>query len=251
MKTQMKRMFTVALMVASLLCFGSLTYAQQVEEGAWSWKLVPFYGWFTYLDGDIGIGNQGGSVDIDADEVFENLEFVYMGHFEGVWNQTAGFFMDGIYTKLEAEKENHGVNTKVEMTLPIAEGGVFYRFASGAHAFDLLAGVRYYKLEMDVEVGDFADANTSKDWFDAIGGARWQVRLLEQLSLIARGDLGFGGSNLAWNVAGYLDWQPWEHFSFIGGYRAMDVDYEDEDGAAEFTYDMLIQGPVLGFSIIW
>ena len=49
----------------------------------------------------------------------------------------------------------------------------------------------------------------------------------------------------------YIDWQPWTNFSFIAGYRALDVDYEEGDSATKFTYNVLTQGPVLGFSSLW
>jgi hypothetical protein len=215
--------------------------------------LVPFYGWFTFLDGTAGIGHQTQPVNVDFDQIFDQLEFVYMGHFEGVWKQNAGFFADFIYTQLGSEKDIAGIKTKVDLTQPIAEGGAFYRWTSGPHAVDLLGGIRYYGLKLDVTVGDRIQADSSKstEWVDGIVGLRWQVRLAEQWALATRGDLGFGGSNLAWNLAAYIDWQPWTHFSFIAGYRALSVDYEEGDGVTKFTYDMLTQGPALGFSIIW
>lgn len=253
MKRKMKLIFVVSIVVSSLLCLGSLTHAQGSEEKAWSWRLVPFYGWFTFLDGTAGIGNQTESVDVDFDQIFDQLEFVYMGHFEGVWRQTAGFFTDFIYTKLGAEKEVAGIKTKVDLTQPIAEGGLFYRLNSGPSAFDFLGGIRYYGLKLDVTVGDQIQTDTSKstDWIDGIAGLRWQVRLAEQWALATRGDLGFGGSNLSWNVAAYIDWQPWTHFSLTADYRALGVDYEEGEGVKKFTYDMITQGPVLGFSIVW
>lgn len=251
MKTQMKRMVTVSMVIAGLLCMGSLTHAQQVEEKEWSWRLIPFYGWLTSMSGESGFGRAVGDVDIDFDQIVENLSFAYMGHFEGVWRQTAGFFANGVYMQLDADKDIRGITTKLEYSQTGIEAGAFYRFAAGPNDFDLLGGVRYYNLDIDVAVENIGDASKAADWFDGIGGLRWIVHVTDTLVVSARGDLGFGGSNLAWNVAGLLDWQPWEHFSFMGGYRALGIDYEDDDGKVKFTYDMVIQGPVLGFSIVW
>ena len=251
MKTQIKRMFTVGMLIVSLMYMGSLTYAQQVEEKDWSWKLVPFYGWMTALSGETGIGRATGDVDVDFDKIFDNLSFVYMGHFEGGWRQTAGFFVDGIYTKLEADKTTKGIKTELEITQPIMEGGAFYRLNVGPSSFDLLGGVRYYGLDVDLSVGDLGDASKSSDWFDAIGGLRWIIHVTEKFAISARGDLGFGGSDMSWNAIGVLDWRPWENFSFMGGYRALGFDYTDEDGKVDFNYDLVMQGPVLGFSIVW
>lgn len=251
MKKQIKHMFTVSMVVAGLMCMGSLTHAQQVQEKDWSWRLLPFYGWFTSVSGETGIGKATTELDADFDEIFDHLAFIYMGHFEGVWRQTAGFFVDGIYTKLEGDKTVGGRKTELETTMPIMEGGAFYRLNAGPSSFDLLGGVRYYGLDVDLSVSDLGDASQSSDWFDAIGGLRWIIHVTEKFAISARGDLGFGGSDMSWNAIGLLDWQPWEHFSLVAGYRALGYDYEDDDEKVDFTYDLVLQGPVLGFSIIW
>jgi hypothetical protein len=66
-----------------------------------------------------------------------------------------------------------------------------------------------------------------------------------------RGDIGgFGaGSDLAWQAFPYVDWRIAKWGSLQAGYRWMGMDYESGSGATRFKYDMLIQGPQLGFTL--
>ena len=243
-----KRILTISIVAASLMCLSSLAHAQQKD---WSWRLMPLYGWMSSISGDTGIGDRTKDIDVAFDDILENLEFTYMGHFEGMWRQKFGFFTDGIYVNVEADKTVRSVKITADLKQSIIEGGALYRVALGPTDLDFLAGVRYYGTDIDVSVGNIGDASKSVDWFDGIGGLRWQIHLTEKWSLVARGDLGFGGSNLSWNALGLVDWQPWEHFSFTAGYRALGIDYEDGDDPKKFTYDVVMQGPGIGFSILW
>ena len=82
-------------------------------------------------------------------------------------------------------------------------------------------------------------------------GARYVWALTEKLNLMARGDIGFGGSDFTWNLAGLFEFQPWKHVSFLAGYRYMSVDYEDGAGPDLFKYDVDMHGPLLGLNILW
>ena len=79
-------------------------------------------------------------------------------------------------------------------------------------------------------------------------GAKWKLSL--------RGDvgLGFGAgdtSESTWNAVALIHFQPWKHVGFVGGYRALDVDYETGSGINQFKYDMLIHVPVVALKFAW
>ena len=76
-------------------------------------------------------------------------------------------------------------------------------------------------------------------------GNKWMIS--------ARGDIGgFGvGCDFTWNVAALVHFQPWKNVAIVGGYRALDQDYEDGSGSSRFAYDMRLAGPLLGFNIVW
>ncbi|MFC1601150.1 hypothetical protein ACFL34_02240 [Candidatus Sumerlaeota bacterium] len=137
-------------------------------------------------------------------------------------------------------------------------------------ALELLAGARYVYLETTIDIEADArigpvslgpltgsrvltrsldrELSGSKDWLDPIIGARAHWDMTEDLSLVLRGDVGgFGlGSELTWNAAALADWRLTEHVSLYGGYRVLDIDYEDGSGDDKFVFDAQIKGPLFG-----
>jgi hypothetical protein len=57
------------------------------------------------------------------------------------------------------------------------------------------------------------------------------------------------GSDLTWQVFPTLSLRLADKASLEFGYRWLDIDYAVGDGIDEFGYDMLTQGPVLGFGL--
>ena len=129
-----------------------------------------------------------------------------------------------------------------------------YRFSEGTHTLEALAGIRYTSLEVDVDVvGVPPKLEESQDWVDPIVGARYNYSITEKWTALLRGDIGgFGaGSDFTWNLAGLIHYQPLKHVGLVGGYRVLDVDYEDGSGINKFKYDVRMNGPILGLNIIW
>ena len=80
-------------------------------------------------------------------------------------------------------------------------------------------------------------------------GRQFTLPLGKGFSLNLRGDIGgFGvGSDLAWQVYPYLDWQ-FAKWASLQPVRWLDMDYETGSGASRFKYDMLNQGAQIGFT---
>jgi len=134
----------------------------------------------------------------------------------------------------------------------MAELAGIYRFNLNENALDLIFGGRFYGLETEIDiVGAPLRIDKDKDWADAMLGARYIWTITDKWDFIARGDIGFGGSDLALNLAGLFNYQPLKHVSLLFGYRYMDIDYEDGSGADLFKYDMTMHGPLLGVNFVW
>lgn len=247
MKTAKTLKILTACSVVFIMIFGvgSFSSAQDTEEKSWEWRIVPLYAWFASLDGKAGIKDTTGDVDLDFGEIFDKLQLAYMGHVEGIWRQKIGVFGDLVYLSLGEEKTLQGIPTKVDLKQTIGELGGFYRLGQGPHFLDLLASLRYYDLKLEPTVGA-RSLDRSADWLDGVVGLQWRWKFAEKWILATRGDIGAGGSELAWNLSAFVDWQVWKNLTLLGGYRALDIDYKDK-----FTYDVTIQGPVLGFSFVW
>jgi hypothetical protein len=58
--------------------------------------------------------------------------------------------------------------------------------------------------------------------------------------------VGAGEADIDWDVAGGLGYRINERFSATFGYRALGVDYSNDDG---FLFDVVQQGPIMGLTI--
>ena len=245
------RLVGASLIVLALVFICPQAYAEESSNPkAWEFNLAPLYIWAVNLRGDMTVKGNTVPVRVDFDDAFDNLEAVFTAHFEGWWRQKWGFLFDVSYVNLAGEEKILDVDLETVMVELVG----FYRFTKGPHALEPLAGIRYTSLQTDVDIlGVPFGIDESEGWVDPIIGARYKYSITEKWSAILRGDIGgFSvGSDFTWNLAGLIHFQPWKHVGFIGGYRALDVDYETGSGLSKFKYDVLMHGPILGVNIIW
>ncbi len=88
---------------------------------------------------------------------------------------------------------------------------------------------------------------------DPIIGMRYKWKIADKWDLKLYGDIGgFGiGSDFTWHTIGVVDFWPWQHVGFKGGYRALNYQFEDDKGTQTFELDLLLHGPILGVSFRW
>ena len=94
------------------------------------------------------------------------------------------------------------------------------------------------------------DVSQDKTWVDPVVGVtlhspaerRVLVRVITEIG-------GFGaGSDFTWQIFPSLGFKFADSYSLEVGYRWLDVDYSTGEGNEKFTYDVLTQGPVVGFA---
>ena len=221
----------------------------------WEFSLVPMYLWAASIDGDMTVKGRKVDVNESFSDTIQNLDGALMFHFEGLHKQRLGFFADLMYISLNPDDESTPLgDISIDFTQVLAELGGFYRYTSGAHAFDGLGGLRYSSMKGELGLpGPLPDVDQRKDWVDPFIGARWNWRMAERWGLRLRGDVGgFGiGSDSTWNVIGLIEFKPWKHVAFGGGYRALYQDYSTGSGRHKFAYDATMYGPILGLDITW
>ena len=164
----------------------------------------------------------------------------------------------------------------LDYEITMAESGVTYEVArwagtGSATAVDLLGGARYWSQELDLSLavdasvdlgrlglersGSLAVARSGTlDWVDPFVGFRVRHELAPGSELQFLGDIGgFGvGSDLTWQLFagyGFGFWQSNLHG--IIGYRALAVDYSQDNGTKENNLDLILHGPVVGLSFRW
>lgn len=222
-------------------------------DDAWHFDLAPLYVWFVTLDGDVGIGPVTNPVSADFGDLIDKLEFIFTAHVEarkGKW----GGIVDISYLDLgESDQLAAGPTVDVSVKNTLLEFDGFYRIMMDAHAFDVIAGLRYTGQETDISINPGPNGGLDESWWDPLVGGRWLWGLADGWQFIARGDVGgFGvGSDFTWNVSGIIIWQPWTNVSLAAGYRALDQDYEEGEGADRYAWDVIMHGPIAGINFRW
>jgi hypothetical protein len=251
----------------------------------WTLSFTP-YSWLAGLNGHTTV--KGRTTDIDADpvEILEHLDGVpWMSYGEARLGRFA-LYGDIVYAPLGVDASatrtlggatlDATLGVDVEQT--IAELGAAYEVASwrsgsligygtGFTAIDVLAGARYWRQDVEVNLAltatlDVAGLSLSGsravaragtvEWVDPLVGLRLRHQLAPGHELVLRGDIGGfdAGSTFSWNVVGAYTWEIGAHagiaYSGVLGYRALSVDFEKGSGTSRYEYDVVQHGPLLG-----
>ena len=188
---------------------------------------------------------RGATVDIDvsASDIFSNLQFGAMGLVtarKGAW----GFGADLIWMALGTTVRNTNVDFN--------QGAfAFYGLRRLSPAADVTFGLRVNTLQGELTFkGPGVTRNQDKTWVDPIVGLTLHTPANRRVRLRVYSEIGgFGaGSDFTWQVFPSLGLGLGNTASLEFGYRWLDLDYATGEGDEQFRYDVLTQGPVLGFA---
>jgi hypothetical protein len=114
----------------------------------------------------------------------------------------------------------------------------------------LLGGVRYNKINGEFRFqGPLGTTRSgAQTWWDPIVGTQATIPLSKKVSASARFDVGgFGaGSKIAVNAEPLLNFHATKLMTLSFGWKFIYQDYKNSSQG--FKYDVLSQGPFLGFS---
>ena len=223
-------------LAASLRLAGALAgvpAAAQVTAPAEAWdlELTPYF-WGAGVRSDVNLGVLGTQkMDIPLSDLLSALDFGAMGTFEarkGRW----GGLVDAQYVKLSTSSPSTigplgNVDMKYEQQLWTFAG--YYRVPTDWALVDVLAGARYLHLETGVTLPTASllqgpTLQKTEGWWDGIVGARVQVPLNPQWSLLGYVDVGAGGSDLSWQVIAGAAYRLSKDTSLKFGYRYFSFD---------------------------
>ena len=224
------------------------------EESNWEFNLAPLYLWAIDIDGDMGIRGQTAQVGVEFSDIWDNLEGVLTLRFNGLYKNKFGFVFDYNYLDLGTGHVSDMVNVQVGFKSQIINFAGSYRFLDGPHSLDGIAGIRYTKLDAQIDLRNISQKlDGDQDWVDPIAGLRYHYQIANKWGLLLYGDIGgFGvSSDFTWQGFGLIDFQPWKNVAFVAGYRAIGTDYETGSGIDKFTFDATVHGPVIGVDIRW
>jgi hypothetical protein len=248
----------------------------------WTVIFAP-YGWMPGLNGNTTVRGRTTDIDVGPFKVLEDIDGVPgMGYAEAR-NGPLALYGDIIYAPLSVgasrARSFDGVSLDasggVDIRETIAEVGAAYeigkwRLFTGWTAVDVLAGARYWRESVDINLALSATLDTAGlvltrgravarsgdvEWVDPLVGLRLRQQLAPGHDLILRGDVGGfdAGSQFSWNALAAYSFQIGTYhgmtYSGLLGYRALSVDFEKDSGRSRFEFDLIQHGPLLGLVV--
>jgi hypothetical protein len=151
---------TALLYTQSVMCLAADDVMTEARTDRKTFIVRP-YVWGLGFKGDAGIRDVETEVDASFSDVLDALELGFMMGIEGRSGRW-GVIVDGLYMKVSQEKPTPGpFFSVVEPTLQLGtiDAAVAYRVIEGERGWlDLLAGARYVKVEIDLDLSPDYDA---------------------------------------------------------------------------------------------
>ncbi len=195
-----------ATVVDMLAADGSLSLLAELQEPAashapagepWRWRITPYL-WAAGIDGTFTLGAFQADADFEFSDIFDNLDGALMLVTEAHKGQF-GIVVDGLY--MDVEDDGHtqsGADADIQVDAWMLEGIGLYRL-SPTSAFEIGAGIRYFDVETELEVGPLS-LDGDRDTLDGVFAARatWPFARHWQAELY--GDVGGGDADLTWQA---------------------------------------------------
>lgn len=225
---------------------------QTDPSDGWQFTFSPFFH-LAGLHGTAGVGNRTTQVDESFSDVFDVLNFAFMGTFEARKGKLFSL-TDIEYVNVSDEKATPGplfstLDASFKTFIFDTEGGyrLFDDPDNGAHV-DVLGGIRVWHVNTELDFGagilPAIQLDGSRTWVDGIAGLRGRAAVSEKIFVTGKFDLGGGGSNFTYQLFGGGGYNLTPKVALIFGYRALDVNYRKDN----FVYDMNQRGPIVGAS---
>ena len=242
-----------------VMFYGVNSVAAAQEVDTWQNEFT-IYGWLPSIDSELkyNIPGSGNSASVDASDILDDLNFVFMGNYVGSYNKWS-FGADIIYmdvsgsgstTVNEGPGPGPGVPVSVSAglgikTLVVTAVGGYDVVQTDKARLALIGGLRYLKLDADMsQTGSIllpSSLSGSKDFWDGIIGIRGSLMLNEKWYIPYYADIGAGQSNLTWQLFAGIGYMfNWGDIRL--GYRYLEYDQDDD----KLVQDLKLYGPVLG-----
>ena len=218
------------------------------DTNIWKNELI-IYGWFPSITANTPLPGSGES--IDAKDIIDNLNMAFIGAYTGR-NDTWSVFGDVMYMDIGDSKSHtfprgSVARVSVDMKALLVNAGVGYNLVdTGDGILDVIGGVRYMDLEVDVRTDLLVSRNisASKDFTDFFIGVRGNKNINENWYIPYQADIGTGDTELSWQLFAGVGYRyDWGDIKL--GYRYLEFDMEDD----AIVDDLTLSGAVLGVSI--
>jgi hypothetical protein len=234
-------------LAAAALCAARAGAQSQPSSSGdrWEFTVAPYL-MGASIDGSTFIKGQSLDVDVSASDIFDHLDLGIMGMAaarKGNW----GVVADAVLVSLDVPSEMPPADFEPRIALFSLQG--VRRLSDYA---DVTLGARWNHLNavIDLKAPVPMSLEKSRNWFDPVVGVVLRTPRERRFHGTLIADVGgFGvGSNFTWQVFPTVGVRLAKWASFEAGWRFLGVDYKTGEGADRFEYDVLYQGPVVGFA---
>jgi hypothetical protein len=237
----------LALAAAALCAAPALAQSPASPPAGDGWEIaVAPYLMGASIDGSTLIKGQSLDVDVSASDIFDHLDLGIMGMAaarKGNW----GVVADAVYVSLDVASEMPPADFEPRIALFSLQG--VRRISDYA---DVTLGARWNHLNavIDLKAPVPMRLERSRNWVDPVVGVVLRTAGESRVHATLIADIGgFGlGSDLTWQVFPTVGVRLARWASLEAGWRFLGVDYQTGEGADRFEYDVLYQGPVVGFA---
>ena len=228
------------------------------DDSGWHFGVTPYL----FLSGLTGrVGARGRAFDLGSSDFTggrrDNFAIGFMVAVEARKDRFV-ILNDMIWANLTSEKDTIGPlysTTKVGTKLFIIDPEAGYRFVNSEKgSIDVLGGVRVWSVEASLNATTGVlpgfEVSQRKTWAAPVIGVRGIANITPRFFLAGKFDIGGAGigadlTTQLWGAAGY---KFTKHFAMLGGYRWLQVDYDDEEG---FLFDTTMSGVMVGMKFSW
>lgn len=238
---------TILACVSMLLLAAQSVFA--VGGGGWQ-NHVSIYGWYAGIDGTVEFpGGSESDVTVEASDVLEDLNLMFMGNYEGRYNRWS-FVIDGVYLDVGEKGSTTtalgAASVDLNVSSWVVNGGIGYDFFyDDRNTLGVIGGVRYLSLDAEIEAGlegsSTRSTSENESLTDGFIGLRGHFSINENWYLPYYADIGAGGSDLSYQLFAAIGYR-YNWFDVRLGYRHLYFDLGDD----RFMEDLQISGPVLG-----
>jgi hypothetical protein len=221
------------------------------DDSGWEFSVAPYL-FMAGISGTLGAGGNTIEVDSSFGNIWDNLDVGLMSTVEA----HKGKFIslnDLAWIKLSKGRDTPGggySNAKLGLNIFIFDPEVGYRVLDKkAGTLDVVGGVRIWSVESNLNVTSGIlpgfDVSKRKTWAAPVVGVRGLANLSSRFFLTGKFDIGGAGigADLTTQLFGAAGYRLTKNIAIIGGYRWLQVDYDDSKG---FIFDTQMSGLMIG-----
>jgi hypothetical protein len=252
MKIARKR--SSALSAIAALSLGLSAGPVSAAESEWEWS-VAIYGWMSGIEADVFANDtKVGEIDMSFSDILDDLDMTLMLHGEGFRGQW-GFFADLVYLDISNSETGSLATTSYDMSSTIFDLAGVYRLSGTPLGFEAYAGLRYFNMDLELNVtpnltGNTRSASIDDSYTDFLIGARYTGEINENWFYRLRADLSTGETDGTWSLIGMGGYRfgQQRNMSVILGYRHLEIDLEEDKGPFTISQDLTMSGPFVAFN---